>query len=563
MSPYVEFKTLIACTFLSLGFSLDVLANNPAKFHRAVDKGVQFSDQSSSLIGFERFPKAGVSDGVAGVAWLDYDADGDLDLFLSNTEGHQNGLFENTGNGEFKDVTLDSGLADYNGYSGVAAGDIDNDGYPDLYLTGNGGMLSFSSPNRLYHNNGDGTFSDISHMSGTPGSASDSSVAMADFNNDGLLDIFVAGVNHMYYFYPPGYTTRNSLYINNGDLSFSDITTSSGVDSDLAACAAVATDHNNDGWMDILVANCFSDNVMPLQLYQNNKDGTFTDIAADVGLNVPGFWTGLSLGDYDNDGDLDIFATTFGINPFTGQTYPAVLFRKDRNGGYSDVTPLAVRADEYSRGSAFADWDNDGYIDLFYAGNWFLGGAFTFGNPGRLFFNDGAGSFTEDSQALSINLMASQTAGVAHADYDNDGFVDIAISAEGYNLFNPETGEVVMSGPGKPHLLRNEGNRNNWVNIRLRGTKSNSMGVGAKLTLITLDGSGFHRQVREVAAGGSYLSSATPWPTFGMGNSRRGFLSVEWPSGKNEIFLIRANRAHVVEEGQGFRSTGKFFSKDL
>ncbi len=181
----------IGFTFLvSVSFCLTII--NTSAIAKKVDSGISFTNQSAKLNTFERVQ----GEGLSGAAWFDYDKDGDLDLFIPNGKGAENGLFKNIGNGLFANVTIESGLDDSIGYSGVVAGDIDNDGFPDLYLSGVGGLFGISSQNSLYHNNGDGTFSNISSTSNTPGSESDSAVLMADYNNDGLVDIFVAGYGH-------------------------------------------------------------------------------------------------------------------------------------------------------------------------------------------------------------------------------------------------------------------------------------------------------------------------------------------------------------------------------
>ena len=148
-----------------------------------------------------------------------------------------------------------------------------------------------------------------------------------------------------------------------------------------------------------------------------------------------------------------------------------------------------------------------------------------------------------------MNLENDQQSGLAKGDYDGDGFLDLIIVREAFELFDPQTGDLALSGTGEPILLKNEGNENNWVRVRPKGTKSNRMGIGAKMTLYTFAG----RQVREVAAGSSFQSAETPWPTFGMGAKRRGILKVEWPSGRNELFRVRANRTMNVVEGRGIR----------
>lgn len=528
----------------------------------AVDKGVEFIDESSLLDSFERLQAGGM--GVAGAAWIDYDADGDLDLFLPNRAGARNGFFKNLGNGNFIDVTVEAGLDDSNGYAGVVAGDIDNDGYPDLYLGGDGGVFFESSPSRLYHNNGDGTFTDISATSNTPGADVMSSASMADFNNDGLLDIFTSGLGHNGAFVPPTVPSANALYLNNGDLTFTDVSVTAGIDDLINACAVRASDHNNDGWMDIIVAGCLR-GFSHIILFENNKDGTFTDIADQVGLSrqyIDGAYMSVSLGDYDNDGDLDLFSTNIGLNSF-GDYMPHALLRKNDDGTYTEVSPPEVSNLQFGWGSSFGDWDNDGNIDLFFAGNLPLSGLIgpVDGNPSHLFFNDGSGNLVENSQVLGGNLMNLGSSGVARADYDGDGFLDLVIVTEEFESYNPFTGEFFMRGPGKPVLLKNQGNDNNSAIVRLKGVMSNRMGIGAKLTLYTQGHNGIKKQIREVAAGSSFMSTETPWPTFGMGANKKGLLKVEWPLGKTEMFRVYAGKYRVFEEGKGHEVSPEFEPK--
>lgn len=530
----------IGFTFLvSVSFCLTII--NTSAIAKKVDSGISFTNQSAKLNTFERVQ----GEGLSGAAWFDYDKDGDLDLFIPNGKGAENGLFKNIGNGLFANVTIESGLDDSIGYSGVVAGDIDNDGFPDLYLSGVGGLFGISSQNSLYHNNGDGTFSNISSTSNTPGSESDSAVLMADYNNDGLVDIFVAGYGHFNTPEIPFSIGKNSLYINNGDLTFSDISSTAGIDKLYGARAAISFDHNNDGWMDILVSNS-NDGVgtlLPFQLYLNNKDGTFTDIASQVGLDIGGFWMGFALGDYDNDGDLDIFAAN------GGGFLPHALLQRNENGSYSNVTPPELALTEFVWGCSFADWDNDGFVDLFYTGSWAQFGVIgsNLGNPGHLFFNNRQGGFNENFTSLGINLESLQTSGVARADYNNDGFMDLVVATEAFKRADPDSGNYLINASGAPVLLENKGNSNHWFTVRLEGVQSNRMGIGARLTLLTP----FGKQVRVVLAGSSFQSSETPWPTFGLGKAKTGLLIVKWPSGIEESFKVKADQIRTFVEGDG------------
>lgn len=493
-------------------------------------------------------------DGLAGIAWLDYDADGDLDLYLTGGNLSSNGLFENDGHGAFTEVTAQAGLTTASGHFAAVAGDIDNDGYPDLFVTGAGNIFAngTNSGTRMYHNQGDGTFTNISATSNTPGSITAGSAAMGDVNNDGFLDLFVTGPGHAPFLTPPPFTDTDRLYLNNGDLTFTDITLSAGVVGGLGSCVASFSDYNNDGWQDIFVAVCNDPALQPtpFHLYENNQDGTFTDVASATGMDIMGLWMSITMGDFDNDGDFDLFSTNLGK---AIPDRPQILMRNNGNGTYTNVAPPEIAVTEFGWGSTFADWNNDGWLDLFFTGSLplfpppvFIGPGF--GNPGRMYFNDGAGGFIENNAAHGLDLSSDYTSGVARADYDNDGAMDLAIATAAYEKLDPLTGEVIFSGEGTPVLLHNNSNNNHWLTLRLRGTQSNRMGIGAVLKLFTLD----NRQLRQVQAGSSFGSSESPWPTFGMGKQNIGILKVTWPSGIVEGYIVHSNRIVDLVEGSGF-----------
>jgi len=529
------------------------------------DQGVTFENVSMLLGPYTRETSG---EGLGGIAWLDYDQDGNLDLYLTNGPSAPNGLFRNNGDGTFTNVSAETGVANGLGNSGVVIGDIDNDGYPDIFLTGEGRLAGpVQTPTRMYHNNGDGTFTDITELSGLMGAGSALAAAMGDINNDGYLDIFIASPGHIPVVTGPGTGTsdENKLYLNNGDLTFTDITATAGVSGlyvdafgDIVsdgACVASFSDYNNDGLADIFVGNCnafFSPNIdpapfvvrpAPLNLYRNNGDGTFTDVADAAGINLPGLWMGLAFGDYDNDGDIDLFATSLGTA--AQSNYPHALFRNNGDGTYSEVSiEVGIPNSEFSWGVTFADFDNNGGLDLYQAGALPMFGIIGpgQGSPGRLYFNDGTGHFTEDTSATGIDLSSKYTSGLAQADYDGDGFTDIAIMTAPYSL-----GNVTVSSEDFV-LLRNQGNHNHWLTVRLVGTDSNRDGIGARIQVKT----GKKHQLHEVRAGSSFASSETPWPTFGLGKYRQAKITVTWPSGLTEIFpKNKTNKLITLVEGTG------------
>lgn len=522
-----------------------------------------FEDASERLDGFVHQSFGLGGEGLAGAAWLDFDADGDLDLFLTNGKGSANALFQNNGDGTFTEVGAAAGVADTMGHSGAAAADIDNDGFPDLFLTGEGHCNTGQSSTVLYHNNGDGTFTDIAAAAGVQASEPAWSAAFADIDNDGDLDLFVTGSANLC----AGTRNPNRLYRNNGDLTFTKIGAEAGVDTQRAACAAGFADFNDDGWQDLLVANCnsFTEPFMikpePMELYRNNGDGTFVNVAPEAGLVRPGFWMSATLGDYDRDGDIDIFSTNAGAAIGT----PNVLYRNDGDMSFTDVTVSAgLDPWEFGWGASFGDFDNDGDLDLYYAGSlpYLLNPQVPLGvigplaSPGRLFINDGEGFFAERNDLTPIDLSTSYASGVARADFDQDGFVDLvvqrdAVSAELMRAFG------LPAASGEPVLLRNTGNDNNWLTVRLEGSASNRQGIGARIHVERLGPRGNPAtrggaQIREVRAGSSFASSETPWPTFGLGDSRVAIVHVDWPSGVSEFFVVpRVNRTVTLAEGTG------------
>lgn len=545
------------------------------------EQGIILEDQSSIFDGWahdSNLPMPQAGEGMVGAAWLDYDADGDLDAYLPNGKAGIAALFRNDGDGTFTNVAAEAGVANDKGSSGVVVGDIDNNGYPDIFLTGEGHFaFAEASPTVLYLNNGDGTFRDISEIAGVPGAKSSLGAAMGDIDNDGYLDIFIASPGHLDVapfmglpsgaFGGPAEQHENKLYRNRGPnqdgaVTFIDISATAGIDDAMGACVVTFSDYDDDGWLDIFVGNCNEITLQPVpwHLYRNNgpdDDGniTFTDIADEVGLasgDGLGYWMATALADYDNDGDLDLFSTNFGAvrdaeDPFFDHRRHA-LFRRDADGTFTNVAAEHDLADgPFAWGATFADLDNDGFQDLYFAGSMPILDAFGpgRGTPGRLFFNDRQGGLAEAPQDVTGgDLSLRYTSGVARGDYDGDGFLDILVMAE--TVMDPEHQRVIDAG--KPVLLHNQGNGNGYLTVRLVGTDSNAMGIGARVHVT----SGDLAQVREVQAGSSFASSESPWPTFGMGKHEEADITVRWPSGLHESFGIHATRQTVtLTEGQG------------
>ncbi len=496
----------------------------------------------------------------AGGAFLDYDNDGDLDLFLVNggdltggslEEPSTSVLYRNNGDRTFTDITSTAGVSNAGNYGlGVACGDYDNDGAPDLYMTNFGA-------NVLYRNNGDGSFTDVTEEAGVGDALWSSSATFFDYNRDGHLDLYV--VNYVLYpldiTYPPcdgdGFRTYchplyfkgapDRLYRNNGDGSFVDATKAAGI-TDMGGpfhgkgLGVVAADFNNDGNPDLYVAN----DVTPNYLFNNQGDGTFVEIgvAAGCAYSTDGAaqaGMGVDAGDYDGDGFLDIFVTNFSYET-------NALYRNNGDDTFTDVSYETHLGDEsYLRlgfGVGFFDYNNDGYPDLFVANGHIFEhikrttDVVTYPQQNQLFHNNGNGGFTEVSfKSGGYFQRKGVSRGAIFGDYDNDGDLDI----------------VVTQLNQSAELLRNEGgNRRNWVRIKTVGVLSNRDGIGARVTLTV----GGHSRVQEVHAGSSYQCSNDPQVFFGLGDHRTiDRLEIRWPSGVVQVLEnIPANQEIVVTE---------------
>ena len=474
----------------------------------------------------------------AGGLFFDYDNDGNLDIFLVNSgsllasehDTATNALYKNSGDGTFTDVTQMANVGGRGYGMGCIAADYDNDGDTDLYLTHFG-------ENQLYRNNGDGTFTDVTVHAGVGDARWSVSASFGDFDLDGRLDLYIAnyldytletahdcymeGV-HIYCSPHEYQGVRDTLYRNNGDGTFTDVTEAAGVTNQGKGLGVLFTDYNADGYPDIFVTN---DTVEDF-LYRNNGDGTFTNVANDVGVayNADGRITGsmgIANGDYDNDGKLDLFVTNFSLEVNS-------LFHNDGDGFYTMKTFDAGLARPsfavLGFGTQFLDCDNDGNLDLFVA-NGHVWDNVELVNPNlvakqtcQLFHNNGVGGFDEISQEAGAFFSSRLFArGTAVGDYDNDGDADLLVTTCG----------------GAPALLRNDAtNHNHWLQIKLIGTRSNRDGIGAKVRVQTEN----RTQVREVTCGGSYASDSAHTRHFGLGDATTvQTVKVTWPSGHIQL----------------------------
>ncbi len=445
--------------------------------------------------------EAGVDDPGLGTsaAFGDYDNDGYLDICVANYFG-SDVLYHNNGDGTFTNVAEAVGISGTDNGWDIVFGDYNNDGALDIYVT-NSGQASV-----LYRNNGDGTFANVTEVA-TVGNNEGPGLGttLGDYENDGDLDIYVANFDN----------GTNVLYRNNGDGSFTDFTASTGV-GHLAASSAGCTfgDYDHDGDLDLYVVNSGAPNV----LYRNNGDGTFSDVTKAAGVAGPGKGENASFGDYDNDGDLDLYLVNY---------YQAnVLYRNNGDGTFTDMAAAAgVGQVTASMSAVFGDYDNDGYLDLYVAN---AGGA------NILYRNNGDGIFT-DVTALAGVGDERPSLGAAFGDYDNDGDLDLY---------------VANSGQANA-LYRNSGHANHWLHIKTIGTTSNRDGVGARVRVVA----GELSQVRQVG-GDSGRCVNSLLVEFGLGDhASADLVEIRWPSGMVQTFTdVQADQVIIVQEGADFSS---------
>ncbi len=505
-----------------------------------------------------------------GACMADYDNDGFVDIYAVNGTGYThyygkkwwwskdsyNTLYHNNGDGTFTDVTEKTGVGDKGWGMGCAFGDYDNDGSPDLYVTNYGA-------NVLYHNNGDGTFTNVTEKAGVGDERWGTSIAWGDYDNDGNLDLYIANYLVFDKTMNPGEPNsafkidmpllmdsklfegqRNLLYRNNGDGTFTDVTDDAGVgNSPGKSMGVVFSDVNNDGNQDIYITNDKSRNV----LYLNDGNGRFTDVGGKLGVDSPLSGMGAAIGDYDNDGDMDIFSTYTQEN--TNLLYNNMIsdkggsFEPNSHSKFVNSTMNAglgedVSVGYFGWGTEFFDYDNDGHLDLFVANGHgmpdFDNPRSTIGQRNQLFRNSGDGSFLDVSVRAGYGLRHRDSSrGVTMGDYDNDGDIDI----------------FVVNNNTYASLLKNEGgNRGNWLNIKLRGTRSNRDGIGARVKVTT----GTLCQTKEVRSGSGYLSQSDMRLNFGLGAlASADNVEIKWPSGIVESFKdVETNRFITIIEGE-------------
>lgn len=544
-------KTKIALLFLLSTLSLlaqEAKLNSGPTFQAGPLKGVNFvlrNSPTSRKYLIETMP--------GGVALLDYNNDGLLDVFLVNAghlrdpmsrpfsfdrhdSAYWNRLYRQNKDGTFTDVTEQAGLAnagDTNYGMGVAVGDYDNDGFPDIYVTNFG-------KNILYHNNGDGTFTDVTRKAGVAAGGWSVSAGFLDYDNDGKLDLFVTRYldwsieksktcgSEKPTYCPPGEfpATANILYHNRGDGTFEDVSVASGIAAKKGHGLGVAfADYDGDGYTDIFVANDATEQF----LFHNNGNGTFTESALDSGTALTSngkmlSGMGVAFQDYDNDGLPDLLVTQLPHQPY-------VVFHNDGRGSFGaqelETGFGALSGKSSGWGVGLEDFNNDGWKDAFVVqGHVFdnvemYDSSLRYKEPPLLALNH-QGHF-EKADAGSDVPVAGR--GAAFGDLNNDGWMDVVTTSLGE----------------RPQLYLNRGGKLHWLTITLRGKRSNRDGYGARVLV--------NGQVRFATATGSYLSSNDKRLHFGLGSAETANIEIRWPSGiQQTLGNVKADQFLVIEE---------------
>ncbi len=630
-------KIKTAASITGLGFSILLLSSGTSS---GADSGVMFHDivaDKSAGIGYSRQPSPGIigwnnvkrsglvsinqllmstpthTAGAPGISIFDYDNDGDPDVYVTNGPGKANSLYSNqfkeTGHMHFIDVAMMAGVElTAEDATGTCAGDIDNDGDIDLMV------VAIASENHLFENNGNGTFNDITQSSNSGGGVHwSSSCTMGDANNDGLVDIAIANTYESWEdrlpLLSPQFAHRkelNQLFLNEGQNSFKDISESSGfANVKSITWGIVFVDIDGDGDADLVVG----DDQGPqspakyggvdfgwIRIYQNDGNAKFTDITEESGTDQFGAWMGISVGDVNGDGLIDIFGTNVGdylavamdpILPFTSirEEWNSAVFIQSKDGHFTRMDNGTAETSTFGWGSSMKDYDNDGDTDIIYYGGLDFGPFVDSSNPGSVLNNNGSGDFSYDAQALSnsTNHNRRSVKGVAVNDLNNDGFVDIvSVASQEWpqefplmpylpmplggqfdekavimpTMFPVDQNDLsqgfVWSGmdPVEGTLsieMSDANNGNNWVKIVPMGTfgltnesRVNRSGLGATFSFTSSNG---NTATAVVVSGGNYASTESTEIIFGMGDTSKGTLEVLWPGGvRNKLYHVSANQ---------------------
>lgn len=553
----------ILCLVVFFAVTLFAHAQTPTFVDVTHDVGIQFQHSigtRSSLL---------PEDMGSGAGFADIDNDGDLDLYIVNIPGPlkdissknlknlpTNVLYRNDGDGTFTDITKSANVGDTGYGMGCVFADYDGDGYLDLYLTNYG-------ENVLYRNNGDGTFTDVTQTAGVGCPLWSTGAAFADFDGDNDLDLYVC--NYVVYdlekleqmkaeskqsgkpvpsaLNPHVFKPQdNVFYQNNGDGTYTDVTTEAGVAAPGGrSLQAIFSDFDNDYDLDLYVANDTTEN----HIFRNNGNGTFTDVSTESWAADFRGSMGLTAGDVDADGDIDIFIShwvdeenALYRNLFNEDNQPKRIRFVDES--YTSLL-AEVSIKQIGWGTSLFDYDNDGDLDIF------VGNGSTFQKldepeklipqHDQLFQNDGKGVFRDVSKRTGISLLPERVSrGATFGDYDNDGDIDI----------------FIVNNYDQPTLLQNNTdtlkNTNNWLHVKLIGTNENKYAVGAKIYITTTNAA----QIREIYAGESYMSSNSYVAEFGIGKSTQiQMLKVIWSNGKTQSLQnLSANQLIKITQKQ-------------
>jgi hypothetical protein len=580
-----------------------VIADRPLFREVGHAAGIDFVNRYYPPFLTERLKFGMIRYGPAGISAVDYDSDGFYGLFIP--DGVESKLFRNRGDGSFEDVTARVGLAGLDGVSVAIFADYDNDGFKDVFIS-----RTFR-PNQLFHNDGHGVFRDVTARSGIGADCCTTVASWADYDNDGLLDLYVGRYLEPRLSIPTTFYARNGepnqLYHNNGDGTFTNVTDTAQVGDTGLCLGTVFGDYDDDGFPDLYVVNDFGRKT----LYHNNRNGTFSDVTVKSGTLAYGAGMSASIADYDNDGRLDLYCTNirsehawyagpptvarYMLNSWSQGVWRAdmplywqifrqsgmhfvevfqqmasgnTLLHNRGDGTFEDVTvKTGANPVGWFWGASFADFDNDGWQDIYAADGWvkndpdteleleFLNNVVTHQDvykTGRYFDpaffgrnswhgwernrhlrGNGDGTFAEIGRAAGTDLLTNSR-GVAVADFWNRGVMDIAVSAS----------------TEKHALLRNETpDRRNWLQVELVGVQSNRDAVGARITVVVRG----KRQTREVVLGDGYASQNSLRQHFGLGDAAVvDELTVRWPrSGAVQTFRqVAANRIIEITEGR-------------
>lgn len=441
-----------------------------------------------------------------GITFVDFDMDGKDDITMSG--GFQQGISLYRNNGTTFDSVVYIGVNSMFESKTLLWADYDNDGDRDLFIG------SFDGSSKLYRNDGNGIFTDVTVTAGISTAVlRTTSAAWADYNKDGFLDLICCN----YSGFGAPVQIPNNLYRNNGDGTFTDVALFAGVSDSVKQPLAVAfIDYDNDGWEDIYIAN---DRRNGNSMFRNNGDGTFTNTSVSTGTNIEFDAMGLSIGDYDNDYDFDIYVS----NGEEGNGF----LRNNGDGTFTEIAgQLGLSVNKICWGNQFFDYDNDGYLDLYVCVS---GGHPNSSNP--LFRNNGNGTFTR-ILGIGMDGQQGQSYGGAIGDFDNNGFLDLAVSNSGDPI----------------ELWKNSGNTNRWIKINLQGTVSNRDAVGS---IIEVHRNG-NKFIRHVSAGLSYCSQNSFQQTIGVGSTNIiDSIVVRFPSGiRNSVLNVSTNQTiTIVENG--------------